>query len=252
MKTKLARFYVKLLSLSLYGVIALYLVGLSSAQAQVIPIRVLIVKHEWATVRQQEAILRAGLKRMKETGVSHPIDRIIVKKDFYKKNDANKDYVKRLNVWNTLARQQGICGPKFRCHMLLPPVVDKDGISYGGGVAFGLGSDVYGSYFDTAYSIARIRNNAGLPRTASSITAVAHEQGHLNGAEHEDGRNIMHPAALGLGELPLPWALFSKELIDITMLELGLRKKSFYGFNDPNWNGRSFKQRGYIVEDLVK
>lgn len=244
-------------SLLLCLVISFFLIGLPSAYSQVIPIRVLIVKHEYATVRQQEAILRAGLKRMKETGVSHPIDKIIVKKDFYKKNDADKDYVKRLSIWNQLARQKGICGPNFRCHMLLPPVVDKEGISYGGGVAFGIGSEVYGGYFDTAYSIARIRNGAGSPRVQSSITAVAHEQGHLNGAEHVDGRNIMHPAALGFGESPLPWFLFTRELIDITMLELGLRKKSLFGFNNPNWNGRKairreLKHRDYIVEGLVE
>lgn len=227
-----------------------------ASYAQVIPIRVLIVKHPYATVRQQEAILRAGLKRHKELGITYKIDKITVKKDFYKKNDANKDYVKRLNVWNSFAREKGICGYPFRCHMLLPPVVDKNGISYGGGVAFGIGSDVYGGYFDTAYSIARMKNVYGAPRVFSSYTAVAHEQGHLNGAEHDPGYNIMDPAALGLGESILPWTQFSKDLVDITMVEIGLRKKSLYGFGDPNWNGKvrteKLYNRSIIAEPMTE
>ena len=214
-----------------YLIIAILLCA--TAQAQTLPIRLVIVKHSHATPLQQQQIARAGLARLKEAGVSHPISKIKIVRDSLKKNSIS-EYVSRIDSWSKLAYRKGWCNYSQQCHLSLPPVFDSRGTDYGGGVAYDVCEPKW-----LSYSIARAANGRGESRIQTSITSTAHEVGHLDGAEHDSSSaNLMHPAALQFGEVKLPWTLFSKELIDICLLEENERKQSRYGFSVRSFNNK--------------
>lgn len=204
----------------------------ATAQAQTLPINLVIVKHKFATPLQQQQIVRLGLVRLKETGVIHPVSSIKVVRDSLKRNSL-RDYSSRLDAWSNLAYRKGWCRKDNPCHLSLPPVFDASGADYGGGVAYGSCEPRSASY-----SIARMLNGRRQSRLLSSITTTSHEVAHLDGAEHHGGRHIMNPDALSFGEVKLPWSLFSKELIDICMLEEKERKQSKYGFSVRAFNNK--------------
>ncbi len=228
------------LSALVFMILAYLIITGLTAEAQTIPTDVVIVRHSLATVTEQRTMAKLGLARTKSAGVNQPINKITITKDLCLAN-STKEYTNRgFDCWKKLAYKKGWCSKSSRCHVLKPPVVDK-GIDYGGGVAQGLCTVNSGN--DFSYAIARTQNGKGLPRVGMSINVIAHENGHNNGAEHEeeDLPFVMHPDAGKYGNVPLSYSLFSKELIDICMLEVGLRKTSFYGF-------RLFTK---VTEDLI-
>ncbi len=213
------------------------------SEGQTIPTRLVTVKHDWASTNEQLIMARAGLIRLNETGVNPLITKITVVKDTLKRNKVSQ-YASRLTSWQNLAYSKKWCKPNEVCFMLLPPVFDGK-VHLQGGVAQAA-CDPYGA----AYAIARVRNDTGEPRVKASLTAIAHEFGHLQGSEHVKSYNIMDPAALRFGEVILPWSLEAKEYIDACLIDEDVRQTSKYGFGNPNFKTRSFK--GKIVEELVK
>lgn len=176
---------------------------------QTIPVQLVIVKHKQASTLEQQQIARIGLGRNKEVGIEHRVTRISVVNDKLKKNRLSQ-YVGRLDSWAKYAYKKGLCNKAEYCLLLLPPVIDNNGLDYGGGVASGVCD--YFSDTNYAFAIIRMRNNRNQSRLHTSITSVAHEVGHLNGAEHDEGNkpHIMHPAALSFGERTLSWSRDSK------------------------------------------
>lgn len=220
----------------------------ATAQAETIPLRLVIVKHPWATPAEQLILAKQGLARLKETGVTPKISSVKITRDLLNRNKTTQ-YVGRLDSWQNLAYRKGWCKEGEVCFMLLPPIFDGK-YYYQGGVA-----DSVCVPYDAAYVIVRMRNEDGSPKVKASITAVAHEFGHLMGTEHdeEDKPYIMHPAALKFGEATLPWSQFSKDLVDVCLVEEKIRATSIYGFGNPNFKGaktRSFK--GKVVEPMIK
>jgi len=217
----------------------------AGAEAQTIPTRLVIVKHPYATALEQTILVRQGLERLRETGVNPSITKISVVRDSLNRNKISQ-YQSRLDSWANLAYKKGWCADDQTCFLALPPVNDGK-VNYQGGVA----QDSCAPYW-AAYAILRMRNDVGQARAAASRTAVAHEFGHLMGAEHdeEDRPYIMHPAALKYGEVRLPWSQFSKDLIDICLVEEGIRATSKYGFGNPNFKGRRLKRT--IIEPLLR
>jgi hypothetical protein len=179
------------------------------AEAETIPVQIVIVKHKQASTLEQQQIAKLGFARNKEVGVQHVITRISVVNDSLKKNRLQQ-YVSRLDSWANYAYKKKLCDKEQYCFLLLPPVVDQDNNDYGGGVSSGVCD--YFSDKNYAYAIIRMRNSSKQSRLFTSITSVAHEIGHLNGAEHDEGSKpyIMHPAALSFGEKILKWSSDSK------------------------------------------
>lgn len=184
-----------------------FLLSCSLAEAQTIPVNIVIVKHSYATPTEQQVYLRYAIERIKELGVTLKIKKLKIVSDTIKQNSL-KQYTKRLSPWQNLAHYKGWCSDKEMCFMLLPPVfVGTE--AFGGGVAQGI-CRVTG----TAYAIARKYNSFGVNRSLSSITAMSHELGHLLGASHIDTKTIMNDAAMSIGELRLPWDIVSREQVN--------------------------------------
>lgn len=222
---------------------------MASSEAQTLPVNVVIVKHKFATPLQQLQMVQLGLARLKEAGVLHPVSKVTIVNDTLKRNSI-KQYQSRLDSWTNLAYKKGWCFRGQRCHFSLPPVFDSYGIDYGGGVA--MGACTVTDRHDSSFSIQRMRNGKGAARVHPSITSAAHENGHNDGAEHDevDKPYIMHPDALKYGEVRLPWSLDSKLLIDVCLYDEKIRKVSLYGFGNPNYGVRRLKLSGKISEPL--
>jgi len=219
----------------------------AGAEAQTLPVNVVIVKHRFATPLQQTQLIKLGLARLTETGISHPINKLTIVTDSLNKNSI-KQYTSRLDSWTNLAYKKGWCVRGQRCHFSLPPVFDAKGIDYGGGVA--MGACTVTDKHDSSFSIQRMMNGKRLARIQSSITSAAHENGHNDGAEHDevDRPYIMHPDALKYGEVRLPWSTDSKMLIDACLFEEKIRPVSKYGFGRPKF--MRVKLSGKISEPL--
>lgn len=221
----------------------------STAQAQTVPTDLVIVRHKFATVAAQQSILKAGLRRQSELGVTQPISKVTITKDVCPNTNHIKHYTgKGFDCWLKAAYRNGWCSKGKRCHVSKGPIYDDKGIDYSGGVA--IGSCTVLDSQDFSFSIARTTNGKGVPKTGLSITTVAHENAHNNGAEHdEDGKPyIMHPDAGKYGNQVLQFSRFSKELVDICMMEKGLRQTSKYGFGNPNYKGKINK----VEEELIR
>jgi hypothetical protein len=179
---------IKILLTYLAIVIALCWLIAGVAEAQ--PIDLVIVKHKFATPLQQQQISEQGFAKLLQAGKRHPLGKLTVVDDTLKLNDISQ-YTSRLGDWQTLAYEKGWCRHSRQCHLSLPPVFDSNGVDYGGGVADGQCKPRAASY-----SIARMLNKRNQARLYSSITDVAHEVGHLDGAGHDqDTPNIMDEAA---------------------------------------------------------
>lgn len=220
---------------------------IAGAQAQTLPVNIVIVKHRFATPLQQLQMVQLGLVRLKETGVLHPVNKVTIVNDTLKRNGV-KQYQSRLDSWTNLAYKKGWCFRGQRCHFSLPPVFDSSGVDYGGGVA--MGACTVTDKHDSSFSIQRMMNGKKQARIQSSITSAAHENGHNDGAEHDeiDKPLIMHPDALKFGDVKLPWSLESKELIDSCLVQEKIRAVSLYGFSNPGY--KRLKLSGKIVEPL--
>ena len=241
----------KLTLIQTITIYALFVIALlwvmAGAEAQTLPVNLVIVKHRFAKPLQQQQMVQLGLARLAETGVLHPVNKITIVNDSLKKNSI-KQYQSRLDSWTNLAYKKGWCFRGQRCHFSLPPIFDSAGIDYGGGVA--MATCTVTDKHDASFSIQRMMNGKRLVRVQSSITSAAHENAHNDGAEHDevDKPFIMHFDALKYGDIKLPWSLESKELIDVCMLDEGLRQTSRYGFGNPNY--KRLKLSGKIIEPL--
>jgi hypothetical protein len=203
----------------------------AQAKQVVLPIRLVVVERSDISNADQVKLAQAGFDRFLDMRrrSSYPVYfgkgqsergynfnkgiKIKVVETYFIK-DALQDnsidnYVSRLHNWyGYIKALELVKDKKVPTFMLLPPVVDSNGDSYMGGVANGLCTFKSGGY---AYAIVRNKNQYGDDRRLVSASVVAHELGHLFGAEHVDFQglkvepNIMYYASGVFGNIKLPW-----------------------------------------------
>lgn len=115
-------------------------------------------------------------------------------------------------------------GNRWLHHVILPPIIDEEGSRWLAGYAY---QSCYGSSKRVATSNATMQSAENLPRYRHSVIAMAHEIGHLLGADHDDTlpASIMHSAAMHYVDRTEGWMRFS----DRTISELRQCRVSFVG-----------------------
>ncbi len=203
------------------------------AETKPLPTYLVIVRHPQATTAKQLTLAKVAFRKMFEMAkVEQVIKKVTITKDICNANSEEDYGGKALYCWSKLAHRKGWCVHGKRCHILKPPVQIK-GLDFGGGVA--IGACTIHQYEDSSYAIVREKNLKDEPRIGFSLTAILHENGHNNGADHDesDEKFIMNPNAGKYGEVPLKFSRFSLETIDICLLEEGLRDVSLFKFRIP-------------------
>lgn len=132
-----------------------------------------------------------------EAGLELKIPRIVKMRDRYAQLETISESRLKFNLYRDFLRTTRK-RVKGRTHVVLPPLIESTGIRFIGGFAES-GCNPKGVGVSNAQ---RTRSN-GLDGLEPSSIALSHEIAHTAGAKHEDGVNIMHPAALQFTGQPI-------------------------------------------------
>lgn len=104
-------------------------------------------------------------------------------------------------------------GSKWLHHVILPPILDQEGSRWLAGYSY---LSCYRAGKNISTSNATMQSAQGISRYRHSVIAMAHELGHLLGADHDDSfpASIMHSAAMHYVDGVEGWMSFSRKSIE--------------------------------------
>lgn len=141
-------------------------------------------------VGEARIVIEKSKAHYSEAGMNLNVPRIIKMRDRYAQLSTISQSRLKFNLYRDFLRTTRK-RVKGRTHVVLPPLRESTGVRFIGGFAES-GCNPKGVSVSNAQ---RTRSN-GLDGLEPSSIALSHETAHTAGARHEDGINIMHPAAL--------------------------------------------------------
>ena len=159
----------------------------STAQAQSHPIDLVVIQRDEISTTKQIELFQQALNRLPEAKVKAHIASVREYQDEVQENSLAANW-SRLFDWQKWADRKRIRNKDRIMFFLLPPL---DNI-YQAGAAGAQCVTTRNTSRRYAYSVMRLKNNAGLDRLEASVTIALHELLHLFGAGHIDSsQNVM-------------------------------------------------------------